>query len=265
MLEDVRGGFALSADPQVERRLHNLRWWNLVVGLVLAVEAAAIGLLTNGFSLPVTATYMSGPPGSPATLHHLFDLPVGWAVFAFAAISAAALLIIASPGVFGWYQRNLLQDRNYGRWIEYAFSSSLMIVIIVMLTGVSDIGALLAIAGVNASMILFGLLMEKYETPGRPSWLSFFFGCFAGIIPWVVVLIYVVQPGFNGPAAPGFVYGIIITEFLFFNVFAVNMVLQYHKVGRWRDYLFGEKAYIVLSLTAKSLLAWWVFSAVLLS
>ena len=116
-------------------------------------------------------------------------------MFAFLAISAGALLIIASPGVFDWYKRNLLQDRNYGRWIEYFFSSSIMIVLIAMITGVSDVAALLAIFGVNASMILFGLLMEKYEMPGKPSWLPFWFGTFAGIIPWVAVVIYVWAPG----------------------------------------------------------------------
>jgi hypothetical protein len=52
---------------------------------------------------------------------------------------------------------------------------------------------------------------------------------------------------------------IYVSLFVFFNVFAVNMVLQYKQIGRWRDYVFGEKAYIVLSLVAKSLLAWQVF------
>jgi len=255
---------ASQPDPKTQRRLARLRPWNVLVGLILAVEAVAIALLTNDFSLPVTSTYMSGPPGTPAKLHHLVDLRLGWGVFAFLVISSAALLIIASPGVFEWYKANLLRDRNYGRWIEYFFSASLMIVLMSMLAGVSDVGALMAIFGVNACMVLFGLLMEKYETPGRPSWLSFLFGCFAGIVPWLVVAIYVLEPGFNGPNPPGFVYGIIISEFIFFNVFAVNMWLQYHRVGKWDDYLFGEKAYIILSLTAKSLLAWWVFSAVLL-
>jgi len=37
------------------------------------------------------------------------------------------------------------------------------------------------------------------------------------------------------------------------------MVLQYRKVGRWRDYLYGERAYMLFSLIAKSLLAWQVF------
>jgi hypothetical protein len=37
------------------------------------------------------------------------------------------------------------------------------------------------------------------------------------------------------------------------------MVLQYGRIGPWRDYLVGEKTYMVLSLVAKSLLAWQVF------
>jgi hypothetical protein len=43
---------------------------------------------------------------------------------------------------------------------------------------------------------------------------------------------------------------------LFFNTFAINMWLQYKKVGKWKLYEFGEKTYIVLSLVSKSVLAW---------
>ena len=255
---------ARPTDATTDRRLARLRWWNLVVGLVLAVQAALIAVLTNGFSLPVNATFMTGPPGSDSSLHHLFDIPTGWGVVAFLVISAGALWIIASPPVFGWYQANLLRSRNYGRWIEYFFSSSIMIVLISQLVGISDVAALLAIFGINGAMILFGLLQEKYEDPGRPSWLPFWFGSFAGIVPWIAILIYTVAPGLN-VSPPAFVYGIIITLFVFFNIFAINMVLQYKRVGPWRDYLFGEKVYILLSLTAKALLAWQVFFPVLAS
>ena len=252
----------MAVDPSTERRLDRLRIWNIAVGVILAAQAIMIAVLTNSFSLPVTATFMNGPPGTAPELHHLFDIATGWGVVAFLGISAGALLIIASPPVFSWYKRNLLQDRNYGRWIEYFFSSSIMIVLISQLTGISDIAALLAIAGINGCMILFGLLMEKYERPGKASWLPFWFGSFAGIIPWIAIVIYVWAPGLN-VSPPGFVYGIIISLFVFFNCFAVNMVLQYKKVGPWRDYLFGEKVYIILSLTAKALLAWQVFFPVL--
>ena len=222
-----------------------------------------IAVFTNNFSLPVTATFMDGPPGTLPVLHHLFNIATGWGVFAFLAISAVALLIIASPPVFPWYKRNLLQTKNYGRWIEYFFSSSIMIVLISQITGISDIAALLAIFGINGCMILFGALQEKYEKPGKPSWLPFWFGSFAGIIPWIAIVIYVWAPGLK-VSPPGFVYGIIASLFIFFNCFAVNMILQYKKIGPWRDYLFGEKVYIILSLTAKALLAWQVFFPVLM-
>jgi len=250
----------MKKETDIQKRLVRLRWWNIIVGLILGVQAIVIALLANDFSLDVTSTYMSGPPGTPPELHVLFGLPLGWGVFAFLAISSLALLIIASPPVFPWYKRNLLKDRNYGRWIEYSISSSIMIVLIAMLTGISDVAALIAIFGVNGSMILFGLLMEKYESPGKPNWLSFIFGSYAGIIPWIGVVFYFFSIGLEGaPRPPNFVYGIVISLFLLFNIFAVNMVLQYKKVGPWRDYLFGEKVYILLSLTAKALLAWQVF------
>jgi hypothetical protein len=251
----------MAIDQSIERRISHLRTWNIVVGSILAIQAILLAALTNDFSLPVTATLMSGPPGTAPELHHLFNIATGWGVFAFLAISGLALLLIASPWVFPWYKRNLLQNKNYGRWIEYFFSSSIMIVLISQITGISDIAALLAIFGINACMILFGALQEKYEKPGG-GWLPFWFGSFAGIIPWIGIVIYVVAPGLD-VSPPGFVYGIIVSLFIFFNCFAVNMILQYKKVGAWKDYLYGEKVYIILSLTAKALLAWQVFFPVL--
>ncbi|MCX5647045.1 MAG: heliorhodopsin HeR [Phycisphaerae bacterium] len=213
----------MAVDQSTERRLDRLRIWNIGVGLILAAQAIMIAVLTNSFSLPVTATFMNGPPGTAPGLHRLFDIGTGWGVVAFLGISAGALLIIASPPVFSWYKRNLVQDRNYGRWIEYFFSSSIMIVLISQLTGISDVAALVAIAGINGCMILFGLLMEKYERPGKASWLPFWFGSFAGIIPWIAIVIYVWAPGLDA-SPPGFVYGIVASLFVFFNCFAVNPI-----------------------------------------
>ncbi len=41
------------------------------------------------------------------------------------------------------------------------------------------------------------------------------------------------------------------------------MFLQYRRTGPWRDYLFGEAVYVLLSLTAKSALAWQIFASTL--
>lgn len=253
----------IEARPENAGRLARLRWYNLAMGLLHLAQGVAILSLANDFSLPVIGTFLAGPPGSevpPPT--GLFDIPVGWAVAAFVFLSAAAHFVIAAPGVFDRYRSDLLRTRNYFRWVEYSLSSSLMVVLIAMLTGISDIAALLALFGVNASMILFGLLQEHYESPGSGGWLPFIFGCLAGIVPWLAIGIYLVTP--NSPATPpNFVYAIFVSLFVFFNSFAVNQLLQYKRVGPWRDYLFGEAVYVLLSLTAKSALAWQVFAATL--
>jgi hypothetical protein len=134
-----------------------------------------------------------------------------------------------------------------------------MIVLIAMITGIADVVALVALFGVNASMILFGLLQEHYEEPGRPGWLPFIFGCIAGAVPWIGIGLYLWAPG-STAEPPAFVYVIFVSLFLFFNSFAINMVLQYRRIGPWRSYLFGEYVYVALSLVAKSALAWQVFA-----
>ena len=151
------------------------------------------------------------------------------------------------------------------RFYEYALSSSLMIVLIGMLSGVWDLGAIILLFGLNAMMNLFGIMME-YHNQGtdKTDWTAYIYGCIAGIIPWVVIVIYFVGSINSGDAKPpDFVYAIIPTLFVFFNIFAINMVLQYKKVGRWQDYLFGERVYIILSLTSKSILAWIIFAGTL--
>jgi hypothetical protein len=47
---------------------------------------------------------------------------------------------------------------------------------------------------------------------------------------------------------------------LFFFSFGLNQWLQYRGIGRWADYAYGEKAYLVLSLGAKSALAWQIYA-----
>jgi hypothetical protein len=83
-------------------------------------------------------------------------------------------------------------------------------------------------------------------------------------VPWAAIMIYLFAPGSPSPAkAPGFVYGIFVSLFILFNIFALNQWLQYRRLARWSDYLVGERAYITLSLVAKSLLAWQVFAGTL--
>ena len=227
-------------------------------------QAVAIVVLANSFALPVRATYMTGPPGPTVGSQTVtfFNLNFAWAIAAFFGLSALAHFSVAGPR-WASYQVQLDKGRNPYRWLEYSVSASIMIVLIAMLVGINDIAALTALIGVNASMIGFGWMQERYEAPGA-SLGPFWIGCLAGIVPWVAISIYLIGPGAD-QHAPGFVYGIFFSLFILFNCFAVNQWLQYKQLGKWKIYLTGERTYITLSLIAKSLLAWQIFASTLAS
>ena len=244
-----------------------LRTLNIFAGVLHTVSFIAILVLATDVTLPVKATYLSEAPGTgnfsdPVAL---FDLNISWMVAAFMALSAFFHFLVASPVGFPRYAAGLARHINVYRWVEYSLSSSIMIVLVMQLNGVADYVALLAVFGVNVSMILFGWLQEKFTTPGDGQLLPFWFGCIAGIVPWIAAVINLFSP--NGPpntVVPGFVYGIVISLFLFFNCFAVVQWLQYRARGRFANYLVGERTYIVLSFVAKSALAWQVFTGALI-
>ena len=259
----------------------SLRLFNAVMGLLHLVSGAAMVALSTDFTLPVSTFALGGPPGTPleqGTLSGVVDVPLAWGTAAFLFLSALFHLVIVSPWGFPRYVAELERGRNRFRWVEYALSSTLMIVLIALVTGITDLAALIGIAFANIAMILFGWLMEvsnnglmhgRDESSARGSrawWTPFWFGCVAGIGPWAAIAAYLVVTisvlGGEGP--PGFVWGIIASLFVLFNTFAINQWLQYRQVGRWRDYLFGERQYVILSLVAKSVLAWQIFANVLI-
>lgn len=248
-------------------KFKNLRKFNLFMALLHFIQGIAMLFLSTNFSLPVTTSFVEFNPylqKLTPVLKEVFNLRIGPLVAGFLFLSALAHLAISLPKIYDWYIGNLKKGINFARWIEYSLSSSLMIVVIAMLTGMYDGVSLMLMFFLNMMMILFGLMMELHnQTTTTTNWTSFSFGSLAGAIPWIAIALYLFFAGGEMGRAPTFVYYIFFSIFLFFNSFAINMVLQYKKVGKWRDYLFGEKVYIVLSLVAKSLLAWQVWAGTL--
>jgi hypothetical protein len=250
-----------------EKRFASLRRFNAIMGLLHLVQAILMIVLSNDKTYPIYTNFLAFDRQAGALLPKtelFYDLRFGPAVAAFLLLSAIAHGFLSTVG-YGWYVKVLKKGMNPLRFYEYALSSSLMIVLIGLLVGVWDLGALIAMFGLNAAMNFFGLLMELHnQTTEKTDWTAFIYGCFAGIIPWVIIAWYFIgSVNSSDEKPPDFVYAIVPTLFVFFNIFAVNMLLQYKKVGRWKDYLFGERVYIILSLTAKTALAWQIFAGTL--
>ena len=261
--------------PIAPERARSLARWNRVLSglhglqffLMLAVASTAT--VFAPYVPTVKLKLVDGAfAGVEQTQVQLFSMPLAWFIASFLAMSAIAHFIAGWP-LRRRYEAWLARGMNPLRWIEYAFSSTVMIVAIAYISFIRDVPALVAIAGCNVAMILFGWSMEAANegrrdhptgsttssaaSPGsrRGSASSRSCSRTAASRP----------PG--GPGIPAFVYVIVATLFVSFNVFAITMVLQYRRIGRWRDYLVGEKTYMVMSLVAKSALAWQVFSGTL--
>ena len=242
-----------------------------VLHLAQGVVMLALGLLLDWsrdiytFYLDINITSISPPvfevipnPQISFTVSYL-----GAVLASFPLISAIAHFSIAYIKNRN-YNENLKKGINPYRWYEYAFSSSIMIVLISTFVGVWDLWSLVMIFVLNAMMILFGYMMELInQHTEKTNWSPYLYGCVSGGVPWIVLFAYFIAAiSSTGTNPPTFVYLILFIYFIWFNSFAINMVLQYKGIGKWKDYLYGERAYIILSFIAKTVLSWLVFVGV---
>lgn len=253
----------------MSKELKNLRTFNLIMGFFHFVQGILVLLLSDPERgvVPITLNYLKYDVQLqkllPAT-EQITEVNIAWFVAIFFFMSATAHLFISTV-YKERYEKDLLLGINRVRWFEYALSASVMMLAISFLTGIYDLSSLVMIFSLDALMNLLGLAMEVHNTEkGKVNWLTYILGCIAGIVPWIVFGIYVYgATEFGGGNIPDFVYWIYVSIFIFFNSFAINMILQYKKIGPWKNYLYGEKMYIILSLVAKTLLAWQVFGGTL--
>lgn len=251
----------------------SLNSWNKYLAVLHALQGVLVLILSKGVAWPITTSFLTQdsvaskiadkPILAPAS-HILFNVNLAHLIAIFFFMSAIAHAYVATR-YRKTYEVNLKKGINKVRWIEYGFSASTMIVAIGVLTGVYDLSTLLMMFVLTLIMNLTGLLMElKNQGNQKVDWMPFWLGTLAGIVPWVVLAIYFIGANVYGSGGiPTFVYFIYGSLFIFFSSFAVNMYLQYTKKGKWSNYLYGERTYMILSLVAKSALAWQVFAGAL--
>ena len=237
-----------------------LQTLNRLAGATHLIQAIALFFILNAETkIPVITRFFTQTADGIAPVSELlFEFPIALIAPIFLLLSAIAHLLISSPFYVRRYEQNIEKGINPPRWWEYAISSSLMLVVLLMLGGLIEISTIVFIFTLNFIMNLMGLMMEKHnQLTTKTSWLPFNIGVLAGIVPWIMGGLYFYVSTSNiDDAIPAYAQLGFLLTFLFFNSFAINMYLQYKKIGKWKVYAYGEKSYIVLSLVSKSALGW---------
>ena len=258
---------------EFEIEFAKIKRFSLIVGLVHLIAGISMIIFANtDFIIQITSTFSAGPPGCTTAevepcerfVINNFDAQLAYWVAGFSLLSALFHFLTISGGFVGAYASQLQQNRNAFRWIEYALSSTLMILIIMLLSGLTTFSSLIGVAFANIGMILFGWVSELMNPRDRDKtdWTPFIFGCIMGLGAWIALygalFLNLGQLGLPLTEIPSFVWFIILTQFALFNIFGLNHAYQLTSASN-STYLDGERYYIWLSLISKSLLAWSIY------
>jgi hypothetical protein len=170
-----------------------------------------------------------------------------------------------SPG--GWYQRSVDQGQNWVRWIEYAITATIMVVVIAITCGTNSTDVLILMGVSTLCCMLCGYLSEATATT------HFRVSAVATLVGWmllIAVFSLVVRrfasiyrqsqedgrDGRDGP--PAWVWVILICLTLLFGVFGFIHLVHMRKQWKSRASItFNrriETSYTIASIVSKTLL-----------
>ena len=202
-----------------------------------------------------------------------YGIDLGWLVISFHILSFvfqsfAALTNFTGPVLGYKYSDMVAKSTNPLRFIEYSISASVMLIAIALLNGVTDINLVVSIAVLTSACQLCGLVVE-YSHDLLLKWLLHLtgwlqFGWAYGII--ISAFFKSIDNSADGAGPPQFVYVIVVMLFLLYSSFGFVQFAELVCLSRQNGTMYPyvtEISCVVLSLTAKLLLGWMIFSNVL--
>jgi hypothetical protein len=248
----------------------------LVAQFGSAIALAVLALVgTLSLRLPLTQSYLRYDPDG-ATAAETLDagaLNPTWLLVAMCVLTGLNHGLVLIPPVFRVYFRLGEAGFNVFSWVEYTFTSSLMALVLLLLTGVSELSTAIPLASLlGFTNLLGGLLPEMldYLTARRlPKWIVFWLP--AGItgalslLPWVTIVAYFVASALRSDVAvPLWLWFSFAGTFFNFNAFAFVFVAQHLDLAFARRYRWiWMLNYTLLSLFSKLYLTWFFAGGIL--
>ncbi|MBA3758487.1 heliorhodopsin HeR [Candidatus Saccharibacteria bacterium] len=235
-----------------------LRKLNLITAFVLAALAVAAGMLMNSASYALNIGYqgkdelVSLTSGKTAFVHasqSVADVQVKWFLVTILGLAVLFSLLNATR-MRRKYEANLDDGVSAWRWIAIGVTSGLMLELVALLGGVSDIMTLKLISGLIFVTCALGWVAEKRnKQAGRPAWSEFVISLFTGSLPWLLIVSYAVFTWTHGLIRYSwFVYALHAALLVGFILLTIN---QYKRIGGWKNTRVVERNYLLIGFATK--------------
>ena len=224
-------------------------------------------------------------------------LDLGWLVISFHLLSFFFQGLAGATDYFpilGYeYGEMIKESKNPLRFLEYGISAAIMLMCIALLNGVTDINLIVSIAVLTSACEFCGMAVEYLDTASplkfvlhATGWLQF--GCAYGIIFHAYNS---AATSVDGIRPPDFVWAIVISLFLLYASFGFvqmtelfcelsccdicisrndeeeikeDKLIQKVRINGRCNPIYKEIVFVTLSLGAKLVLGWLIFSNVLM-
>ena len=245
---------------------NELRWLvitNLMAAMVHTVISATVAIVGDLKLKPplygVDIAYVAGGGIGVPSIDPFGTFPITKIVVVYPAVTA----FFHFGNVLLWpklYFDMLEQCQNPMRWVEYTITASLMTTVISFLTGVRTTLLLTALAMLVASTILCGYSTEQVNSPSNrltwknPSYLSRVRNTLLGFLlysaEWTITIITLLT---LTNCRNVYIIAILASELALWCIFPLIQLIQFYRPPK--DFVYGEFAFIFMSLTAKAVLA----------
>jgi hypothetical protein len=254
---------------QTVTSLYRLNLWFFGIYLL---QGLAILLFSATKLFPVEAVYPASDPLASEITHstvtatasrHLFDINGAYIVAAFIFITAVVHLLTATV-YRAQYEADLKRNINRLRWVGYALTGATMMVTIGLVSGIRDIATLILIFTLSGIAALIGFAVERAgQGKVKPNWPAYALACLAGVAPGVIFLWSAWAASAYGAGLSGYVYILFASMVILGGGLAVAVGLQQAQKGSFKDYLYAEKIFMIISGLLITALAWQVFAGAL--
>lgn len=158
-----------------------------------------------------------------------------------------------------FYLEEIARGYNRFRWLEYAITSSLMIFILSIISGVKDFDTVLCLCFINATLMSTGYFYETSNIDLTKK-LSLSIGFVLLFVIWFVIFrnfgYRIKEVKKEGQNIPTWIYGVLTPMFFWWTSFGLVAMYQYYKSeNNFRKY---EKYYIILSYLSKAFMGYYL-------